>query len=55
MTAKVNYSAEGTWLEPYIGHELKIKNTTKYKVCIIMDYGDRISTFWLDKKYFNLK
>jgi hypothetical protein len=37
--AKVNYSAMGTWLEPYISWEFKIKKVGKTVIWFYMDNG----------------
>lgn len=52
--AEVNYNAEGTWLEPYVGHDLKVKGSSKHQLCIIMDYGDKNEAYWVNKRYFDL-
>ena len=56
MKAKVNYNAEGTWLEPYIGHEFTVLNESRYFITIEFNYGDAGSrSRKLEKKYFDLK
>lgn len=39
ITAKVNYGAIGTWLEPYIGFTFDVKKVGKTVIWFYMDNG----------------
>lgn len=55
MKAKVNYNAYDTWLEPYIGHEFKVKKHNKLSVWFWMDHGySKDELHHYDAEYFDL-
>jgi hypothetical protein len=55
VLAEVNYSAIGTWLEPWIGWEVEVVKTSKNLIWFKWDIGHKFITERYDKRCFNLR
>lgn len=50
MKGKVNYNAEGTWLEPWIGWSFPVIRLFKKTAIIAIDRGDQFKKYRIDRK-----